>query len=146
MTEFIDDFLSFFGKDEFPGIDINTVFSLEEIDKIGEETVEEETVEEETEVYIDVEEEIVELPMESNCNTLHGSSRRDQISRYMDKRSKRVWKKRSMYKVRSDVAVSRPRLKGRFLPATDDCAVEFLPMKEIMRRRRGALLGKNNTN
>jgi len=56
---------------------------------------------------------ITDIECPSRCSTYE---RRDKVSRYLEKRSRRVWKKEIKYRCRKQFAESRPRVAGRFIP------------------------------
>jgi hypothetical protein len=59
---------------------------------------------------------IHDIDDESKKISIYNSpERRACIARFMEKRKKRNWTRRTMYDVRKKTANSRPRVKGRFL-------------------------------
>lgn len=58
--------------------------------------------------------------------------RRQKVSRYLEKKRRRIWSRAAPYKSRQRVANSRPRHKGRFLALESD----FVPIAELQRRQR----------
>jgi len=72
---------------------------------------------------------------EANLDELHKigkyspASRRKRIDRFLDKRRRRIWRKRIKYDVRKNFADSRLRVKGRFVRKEDEEQLrEFLQM------------------
>jgi hypothetical protein len=57
------------------------------------------------------------------------NSRRRCIDRFLDKRNRRIWRKRIKYDVRKNFADSRLRVKGRFVRKEDEEQLrEYLEM------------------
>jgi len=84
--------------------------------------------EEDMEEHIDV----GEIQEEKKTTQIDSNIRKEKIDRYLEKKKKRKWSKKALYTSRQNVANSRPRINGRFLPIDS----EFIPISEIHKRNK----------
>ena len=56
--------------------------------------------------------------------------RKQKVAKYLEKKKRRCYKSKILYKERKSFAETRPRFQGRFLPIA---AVEFVSVKELKR-------------
>ena len=98
------------------------------------------------EIYVEDEEICVEVEdvVKENEPELseHEKLRRGKVLRYLEKKKRRKFsKKGAIYTSRQRVANSRPRINGRFLPASIG---DFIPVNELRRRNRSLINNNNN--
>jgi len=82
---------------------------------------------------------------ERKIGTLTVTERRDKIAKYLEKRKRRIWKKKISYDCRKKVADKRLRIKGRFVTREQAYAIlgttaEDLQQNELLR----TLVSSNN--
>ena len=65
-------------------------------------------------------EKIKVVETEGNIGKYSPEARKERLREFMAKRSKRIWTKQTRYQVRTMVADSRLRVKGRFLNKEDE--------------------------
>ncbi len=87
----------------------------------------------------------VESQPEKKIGTLTVSERREKIQKYLEKRKRRIWKKKISYDCRKKVADKRLRIKGRFVTREQAYAIlgttaEDLASNELLR----SLISSNN--
>ena len=56
--------------------------------------------------------------------------RKQKVAKYLEKKKRRCYKSKILYKERKSFAETRPRFQGRFLPID---TVEFVSVKELKR-------------
>ena len=59
-------------------------------------------------------------PQLVNIGIYSPNARKERLRRFMEKRKKRIWRKRVKYDVRKNFADSRLRFKGRFVKKEDE--------------------------
>ena len=59
--------------------------------------------------------------------------RKQKVAKYLEKKKRRCYKSKILYKERKSFAETRPRFQGRFLPIA---AVEFVSVKELKRMHK----------
>lgn len=58
--------------------------------------------------------------------------RKQKVAKYLEKKKRRCYKSKILYKERKSFAETRPRFQGRFLPIA---AVEFVSVKELKKKK-----------
>jgi len=59
--------------------------------------------------------------------------RKQKVAKYLEKKKRRCYKSKILYKERKSFAETRPRFQGRFLPIATD---EFVSVKDLKRMHK----------
>ena len=84
--------------------------------------------------------------LERRVGSLTISERKNKVQKYLEKRKRRIWKKKVSYDCRKKVADKRLRIKGRFVTKEQACAILGTTLDDLAKNELLRNLVTNNDN